>query len=326
MALVPLAARAFAAILVLLGCTLVPAAPRAANWRFIELNAPSANFTFAAALNNRGQVVGFYNAPCPERFTCERPFLWEEGWFQTLPTPADVTHVRVRGINDKGDIVGHTLLFSHEAIMWKDGVFSRLGFEGEAARINKFGHIAGVVMANGFPRGFLLRDGVLSEFGTFGGVQSFARDLNDKDQVVGEADLASGDRHAFVWDNGVMTDLGTLGGKSSFGYGINNHGIAVGFAQSADQQLHAFAWNGGMAVLPGDAAFAINERGAIVGRLSDAGYLLEDGKLTVLDDLPAVKAAGFIDLFPTAINERGWIIGFGQKADGVMRTFVLIPR
>ena len=301
---------------------------RPPQWTFIELNAPSANFTLATGVNNRGEVAGWYNAPCPERFTCERPFTWD-GTFHTLPTPPDVTHVRVRGINDSGTVVGHTTLFSHEAIAWTDGAFRRLGFEGEAVRINRAGDIACTAQVGGFPHACLLRDGVLFDLGTMGGQQSFGIALNNHGKVLANADPPDGTRRSFVWENGTVTDLGSLGGSYTFGNAINDRGVAVGYSQTTAGTARPFLWSDGVMTPlppPNGPAQGINDRGAIIGIANGKAYLLDGGVLTILDDLPEVRAKGFSSpLIPLDINERGWIVGYGNTPAG-QRGFVLIAR
>jgi len=44
--------------------------------------------------------------------------------------------------------------------------------------------------------------------GTFGGIWSVARGINDHGHVVGDSPLESGLSQAFLWKNGTMTDLG----------------------------------------------------------------------------------------------------------------------
>lgn len=72
-------------------------------------------------------------------------------------------------------------------------------------------------------------------------------------------------------------------------------------------------------------AQAINDRGAIVGISNGKAYLLDDGVLTILDDLPEVRAKGFTGLIPIDINERGWIVGWGNTPTG-QRGFLLIAK
>jgi probable HAF family extracellular repeat protein len=318
---------------VLLSCLSIGAsATRPPPWTFIELNGPAATQTVAAAVNNRGQVAGWFSS---NSCFCEQAFLWDNGVFQPLPLPEGVRNVRVRGMNDDGTLVGHTVLDGTYAMMWKDGAWSRLGFQGEAVRINKSGSIAGTLRnREGYSRGFLLKDGMLFELGTFGGVQSNVMDLNDRDRVVGSADRATGEWNAFLWDNGAMTNLGTLGGSYSFANSLNNRGVVVGYSFTADRVARAFTWDQFMQPLLNVAntntAWAINDRGTVVGMIDDAGtqsgFVFDGNTLTRLKDIAAVKSAGWKMLFPLAINERGWITGYGQAADGSYRGFLLVPR
>ena len=72
----------------------------------------------------------------------------------------------------------------------------------------------------------------------------------------------------------------------------------------------------------------INDRGAIVGYVRLEGFLCDGGVLTVLNDIPEVYAAGWRQLFPQDINERGWIVGWGFKVGGSPNgeAFVLMPK
>src|SRR3990172_2054469 len=109
------------------------------------------------------------------------------------------------------------------------------------------------------------------DLGTLGGTFSSGVAINERGQVVGESDTASGDRHAFLWKDGVMTDLGTLGGTFSTALTINEHGRVVGYSETASGEIHAFLWKDGvmtdLGTLGGTFSFAgaINERGQVVG-------------------------------------------------------------
>lgn len=47
----------------------------------------------------------------------------------------------------------------------------------------------------------------------------------------------------------------------------------------------------------------------------------------MLDDIPAVRAAGRSQLVPMAINNRGWIVGYGSKAGSSYGgAFLLVPK
>ena len=73
---------------------------------------------------------------------------------------------------------------------------------------------------------------------------------------------------------------------------------------------------------------AFQEVSQVVGNLGQNGsFLYDDGEVTMLDSLPAVQAAGWVRLIPTAINNRGWITGYGSRGSGQSdKAFLLIPR
>jgi len=99
-------------------------------------------------------------------------------------------------------------------------------------------------------RGTTHRRYILKDLGTFGGPGSglsfFAKILNNRGMVVGDADTSTPDpfapnclrpnclvSHGFKWQNGIMTDLGTLpGGSSSDVNYINELGQITGRSQT----------------------------------------------------------------------------------------------
>src|SRR5512135_1438243 len=67
---------------------------------------------------------------------------------------------------------------------------------------------------------------VLTDLGTLGGRDSYARGINARGQVVGyvinysETIPGGYYSHAFLYSHGTMTDLGTLGGSEASASGI----------------------------------------------------------------------------------------------------------
>ena len=96
------------------------------------------------------------------------------------------------------------------------------GDTGVAYAINDNGEIVGLstTTSNLESRPFLYSDGRMYDLGTLGGtninhggiatITSFATDINNLGQVVGQAAVPDGSQHAFLYHNGMMTDLNDL--------------------------------------------------------------------------------------------------------------------
>jgi probable HAF family extracellular repeat protein len=177
------------------------------------------------------------------------------------------------------------------------------------------------------------------DLGTLGGLKTFAYDINEQGEVVGESQLAgSGDKynipiHAFIWSEGKMADLGTLGGQRSYAYSINQAGQVVGYSYTLDgSNGGAFLWAEGMVMknlgtLPGGSlskAYGINKDGQITGfsdtssngETFDHAFLLKDGVMSDIGTLGGLYSYGM------GINNSGQIVGYSEKGDGAARAFL----
>ena len=147
------------------------------------------------------------------------------------------------------------------AIEWKNGVEIDLGALPGANSsgplgINERGVIAGfsekgsIDPATNAPEydAVVWKNGSINDLGTFGGKDSFAYAINDRDQVVGWALNSIPDNYtyglgpcttldcfpvttqirAFLWQNGRKDDLGTLGGDDASANLINDLGMVGG--------------------------------------------------------------------------------------------------
>ncbi len=220
------------------------------NGVMTDLGTLGGNNSSAFDTNNRGQVVGGAENTTPDS-TCTtyqfqfRPFIWQKGEIQELPTFPGDPDAYADGINDDGQAVGGsgncTNFASSHALLWQESTPTDLGNLG-------------------------------------GTMNNVAQDINSQAQVVGGSDLP-GDTtsHAFLWQNGTMTDLGTLPGDvSSFAQGINNKGQVVGASCDISGNCRGFLWQNGVmtdlnTLIPADSAlhpviaFQINARGQISG-------------------------------------------------------------
>ena len=141
-------------------------------------------------------------------------------------------------------------------------------------------------------RSFLFTGGKLVPIGSLGGQLTTARDLNSRDEVVGDGDAGRGAHHAFLFAGGTLRDLGTLaGGQQSAAYAINERSDIVGFSEGSDHSARAVIVTAGV--------------------MSDLNGLIPSGSGWVL-----TEARG--------INDAGRIVGTGWL-DGEQRGFLLTP-
>ncbi len=305
-----------------------------AQWTIEPLGSIADRGSLANGLNNRGDIVGYSSTGIPSGFGPPffHGFLWQNGAMQDAGTPTGqaAAYSSLFAINDHGLAVGASAGFVYT---WQDGTWTALGFTGEPADINKSGTIVGSRFAGPGRQGWLYRDGVLEQLPSLGPGGTEANAINDRGVVAGTTWLPTGQSRAFRWENGAMQELGTLGGAWSIGNDINNHGEIIGRSSTGSADVAFIYDRGGMRPLI-DATtnaypVAINDRGAVVGTLdfNRASFLFQDGVLTVLEQIPAVQAAGWQRLYPEDINDRGWITGSGIRAGATAReAFVLMPR
>lgn len=160
----------------------------------------------------------------------------------------------------------------------------------------------------------------LTDLGTLGGSDAYPYGINNRSQVIGNANVTNdAATHAFLHTPGApMLDLGTIGGYSSYAYGLNTNGQVVGVSDlnTNDNSQGAFLFaRGSLSSLtyPGGtnlAAYAINDRGQIAGTSFATGAsamhaYIYGGAVTNISGLPNNRASEAYD-----INNRTEAVGY----------------
>jgi len=281
---------------------------------------PGGNFSFAAAINQRGQIAGTSENSQIDPASGNPEFravLWENDKIRDLGTLGGTASF-ASALNDLGQVTGVAL----------NGVpdpYSILAI-GDGTTSTQ-------------THGFLWQNGKMQDLGTLGGPDSFAIFTNDRSQVAGVSytnDIADPNTmvpplEPFLWENGKMKDLGNLGGTNGrlLGVGglvnaLNNFGQVAGAMElEGDQSFHAFLWNGqklsDLGTLGGccSAAEGINDAGEVVGATNlpadqaTHGFLWRNG---VMKDLGTVR----VDPCTAAlsINSKGQVVGASESVAG----------
>lgn len=269
-----------------------------------------------SAINDKSQVVGYART---ERGS-QTAFLYSrtEG-FRRLEYGPKRQSVAA-GINNKSQIVGTywpKLRWNKQAkaVAWSEeaGATELLPDEVHGVTnafpsdINESGQV--LLSVNGGRSG--QSAAVLSPDGTFRVIPSFKGDpriiphsMNNKGTVVGRTYWPYS--HAFIWRGSQATDIGTLGGMGynllSIAYSVNDQDQVVGYSADASGRDQAFYYD-------------------------DQNGMLQMDQLIAVDD-PLHGKLAIEGLFPSAINDRGWILAKASRNDNYKwgsRLVLLMP-
>jgi probable HAF family extracellular repeat protein len=327
-------------------------------------------------LNNAGVVVGTASTstwdPDCGCFVAHG-FRWQDGVLSDLGALAGGGFSGANAINARGWIVGFSQTSDFDpvaggpaghAVLWNgDGMIDLgtlgTGVESEAAYVKNGGQVVGIATVDTsvdpFPSGlgpfgspshvFTWKNGVMTDLGTLGGLDSFpAGGCNNQreDLVAGFSFINSSPNPTtgvpttdpFLWENGKMKDLGTLGGTFSVAQCANNRGQVIGQSSLSGDvgcdpsdpfdtcDEHAFLWDGAklddLGTLGGDFSQAIwlNNKGEAVGFANGAGdekvhaTLWRKGAVADLGTLPGDCAS-----VAWAINSRSQTVGQSINCD-----------
>ncbi len=250
------------------------------------------------------------------------------------------TNSRGNSINDPGSVAGYSNLAGNQrrhAALWQDGAVTDLGTLGGPNSTvawpvkNARGILAGIAQTS-----------TPDPLGEAWSSAAFYPGPNNRGFI----------NLGFVWENGQMRGLPTLGGNHGYATGVNNKGEVVGWAENTCHdstcvppqvlQFRPVMWDTkrgdqitAFPLVPGDtsgAATAINNHGQTVGisGICDQAIGRHTAKHAVLWDKGTVYDLGNLGAefwnTPTAINERGDIIGFagtpGDPDGNILHGFI----
>lgn len=263
-------------------------------------------------LNNRGSVPGQSLLPNDALHA----FLWRKGMMIDLGTlggPDSFVLVANHTISEKDIVVGYSETSTPDP-------------NGE--------NFCNPLFANGLVcLGFAWENGVMNPLPTLGGTNGQAFGINNRDQIVGEAEGPDVDPcspfalqvEAVVWREGQIEQVfPPLGGTAAVAYAINDNGEAVGLSGCMTGTLYAVIWQhgepinlGSLGGVFGNIPFDINNEGQVVGQsdlLGDTfhhGFFWEKGAMTDVGSLP-----GFPTSIAQGINNQANVVGFSQDANG----------
>lgn len=316
----------------------------APTYSITDLGTLGGTGSWAAGLNNSGQVAGYANYSTAHGSV--HAFLWSPGG---TPTMTDLTPTVSQsygyGINNSGQVTGWTYRPSglEEAFRYSAGTMDYLGtlqYHSLGHGINDLGQVVGYsYLSASYPypyHAFLYTDGTgMTDLGTMGGTFSCARDTNNLGQVVGYSYINSITVHAFLRVGSTWQDLGTLPGwtNHSYAHSLNENGQVVGYSVNNTGNGHAFLWQNNamtdLGTLGGSysVAWGINGSGQVVGWGNPVGdaaqhaFLWSEGSMVDLNTY--VTGTGWTLNDAEGINDWGDICGTGTNPDGKTHAYLL---
>ncbi|MBV9848408.1 MAG: HAF repeat-containing protein [Armatimonadetes bacterium] len=312
----------------------------------------------AAAINDKGQIVGFAARVTIMGYVAAHAFLFRGGRLQDIGLLPGYDESSASSLNDRSQVVG-TLMYRkgfqdrERAFLWQQGNLKSLpglpGYSSGAMAINNKGQVVGSLRDAGWHNyAVLYHDGSVTRIGTLPGYTfSMVAAINDRGQVAGTAEredrAGSSHERAFLYFHGRMRDLGSLGGDYSRAFGLNARGVIVGEADTRRRDsngntiTHAFLWDSrhGMHDIGSFGgtyceAHAINLHAQVVGTSQRPGstdfyaFLWQQGRMRDLNGLIPPKS-GWVLTEANAINNRGQIAGKG-RINGHEHAFLLTPQ
>jgi probable HAF family extracellular repeat protein len=290
--------------------------------------------TFGWAINERGEVTGWSQTSSGP----PHAIIYADGATRDLGALGGTrTGSYGFAINNQGQVAGRSdLRFgspAEHAFLYSTGNIldlGTLGGQGSFAKgLNDLGEVVGGSgTANGALRGFLYRNGQMTQIDAF-----IPAGINNQGQMIGHDGT-----NAVLYDHGTVTSLGSLGGQGSYPYALNQRGDVVGGSPTGTGMGGAFLYSGGRLIslgttgvaLPLSIAFGINNHGSVVGEVYNNGtaiyhaFLYEDGQMRDLNNMVNLEP-GMVLSDAQGINDAGQIIANGNNGGPNNYAFLVTP-
>jgi probable HAF family extracellular repeat protein len=195
----------------------------------------------ALGMNGNADVVGQRTT-----VTGATGFLYSDGSLADVGQLGYGNVSRATAINDARQVVGESnLAFNSQAptrpFLYENGTLHELAIleapgVHSAMAINNAGQVAGYGDAgNGRMHVFFHEGGVLTDLGSFGGLDVTIGGMNATGQLVGTGNTPDGPDVAFISHDGALVDLNALidqatGWSMTSALDINDHGQIIGYA------------------------------------------------------------------------------------------------
>jgi probable HAF family extracellular repeat protein len=297
------------------------------HYTVADLGTLGGSFSLAYGINDNGQIDGFSTLPGD---TVQHSFVIEKGAMIDLGTLGGPNSESFANLNNAIQVAGT----AETSVSDPNGEdFCAFGT-----------HLVCL--------GFVWHHGIMTPLEPLGGDNSQAAAINYRGQVAGYAETGTSDPNCPApqvlqfrptrWTAGHVRALPLYPGDTEgAAFWINNEGDTVGASGSCAtydpryalplQPRHALLWRQGvrpidLGNLGGElenAAFAINDRGQIVGASDLPGdmyqhaFFWHNGHMTDLGTLPGDVVSAAV-----AINNRGQVTGVSSDANGNIRAFL----
>jgi hypothetical protein len=225
------------------GCSQASCGFSLLNSTFTTIECALENATDVFDISNTGEVIGTYSY-----FGGVHGFIWEgNGSCFDIVDPNGPTQTNAWGVNSAGVIVGFYINASgiYQGFEYNNSTYNTISCAGwtntRAYGINDAGIIVGDVFnsATGPFSGFAYKSGKCIIFNYPNASSTFARGINNKTQITGLYNDATG-THGFFESGGVFQTLNYPSATSTLAYHLNDKGQIPGYYSDTSGGIHGF--------------------------------------------------------------------------------------